>query len=207
MILPTVAIGAIAAAIIGGFLTLTSLIGGKENKTSEFRQAWIDALRIETAKFISHSIVLDGMVGTKFPTRADIWKNARADSLGITQCASNIRMRLNPEEVPSKKILVLIDEIERLLGFDDDVPSRKIPAPPKGAVAEKNRRLANAVNEVLKTDWKRVKKGEPRYRAVVWIAAGILVSGFAALLYTSFEGISPQQVEKPLSKKVTGPDR
>jgi hypothetical protein len=40
-----VAIGAISAAIITGLLSLVGLIISKENKTSEFRQQWIDSFR------------------------------------------------------------------------------------------------------------------------------------------------------------------
>lgn len=40
----SISIGAVGAAIIAGFFSIVSLIIGKEQKTSEFRQAWIDAL-------------------------------------------------------------------------------------------------------------------------------------------------------------------
>lgn len=43
--IPPVAIGAIGAALIAATVSLLGLIISKEQKTSEFRQAWIDALR------------------------------------------------------------------------------------------------------------------------------------------------------------------
>ena len=45
--LPDVAIGTMIAAFIAGLVSLLSLIISKEQKVSEFRQAWIDALRAE----------------------------------------------------------------------------------------------------------------------------------------------------------------
>jgi hypothetical protein len=46
-------IGAVAAAIIGAGASLISLIITKQNKTSEFRQAWVDALRTDIAEGIA----------------------------------------------------------------------------------------------------------------------------------------------------------
>lgn len=40
-------VGAVGAAMIAAFVSFLGLIIGKEQKTSEFRQAWIDALRSE----------------------------------------------------------------------------------------------------------------------------------------------------------------
>lgn len=52
LVVPDAAIGAIAAASIAGLLAFLSLIIAKENKTSEFRQAWIDSLRLDLSKLI-----------------------------------------------------------------------------------------------------------------------------------------------------------
>ena len=49
------ALGAITAALITGFLSLLGLIISKEQKTSEFRQQWIDALRQELAEFLGYA--------------------------------------------------------------------------------------------------------------------------------------------------------
>ena len=40
-----ISVGAVGAAIIAGLVSLFGLIIGKEQKVSEFRQAWIDDLR------------------------------------------------------------------------------------------------------------------------------------------------------------------
>lgn len=53
-----VAIGAISAAIITGLLSLVGLIISKENKTSEFRQQWIDSFREEISELIGRLEVI-----------------------------------------------------------------------------------------------------------------------------------------------------
>jgi hypothetical protein len=48
---PTLA--AIIAAIVAGLFSLLGLLIAKENKISDFRQAWLDSLRNEIADFAS----------------------------------------------------------------------------------------------------------------------------------------------------------
>ena len=50
--IPDVAIGAVVAALIAAIVSLLGLIISKEQKTSEFRQAWIDALRSDLTHLI-----------------------------------------------------------------------------------------------------------------------------------------------------------
>jgi hypothetical protein len=47
--IPDQAVGAVIAAIIAGSIALLGLIISKEQKVSEFRQQWIDALRQDIA--------------------------------------------------------------------------------------------------------------------------------------------------------------
>jgi hypothetical protein len=50
---PDAAIGATVAALIAGTVSLLGLIISKEQKTSEFRHAWIDALRSDLTAFLT----------------------------------------------------------------------------------------------------------------------------------------------------------
>jgi hypothetical protein len=47
--LPAVAVGAIGTSIIAAMVSLVGLTVSKEQKVSELRQAWIDALRDDLA--------------------------------------------------------------------------------------------------------------------------------------------------------------
>lgn len=53
-----ITIGAIGAAVITGLLSLVGLIISKENKTSEFRQQWIDGFREEISDLIGRIEVI-----------------------------------------------------------------------------------------------------------------------------------------------------
>ena len=59
--IPDQAIGAIAAALIAGLISLLGLIISKEQKVSDFRQAWIDALTC-----FMHERCRGGLLGTTF---------------------------------------------------------------------------------------------------------------------------------------------
>jgi hypothetical protein len=58
MIISDSSLGPIIAATVAGAVSLVSLIISKENKTSEFRQLWIDALRSELSKYVAHVMEL-----------------------------------------------------------------------------------------------------------------------------------------------------
>lgn len=52
--LPDQAVGATIAAIVAALVALLGLIISKEQKVSEFRQQWIDALRADIAATIRY---------------------------------------------------------------------------------------------------------------------------------------------------------
>lgn len=96
--IPDIAIGTIAAALIAGLVSLLGLIISKEQKTSEFRQAWIDALRTELSAVIAHANAIHGAKAADFKTPAELWKDVRDDYVGINEATARIRLRLNPNE-------------------------------------------------------------------------------------------------------------
>ena len=65
-VLPDIAVGAIGAALIAGVVSLLGLVISKEQKVSEFRQAWIDALRSDVASLISHVNAIHGAIQAGF---------------------------------------------------------------------------------------------------------------------------------------------
>lgn len=200
--LPDAAVGAVVAALIAGTLAFAGLIISKENKTSEFRQAWIDALRLGSAELIARAIVLDGVLETRF-AKGTAWSEVREDAAAFIKALSEIRMRLNADEPPSIAVLKILNDIERLLPIGDD-PSESKTAPARGAVFKQTKLLSVAVNGVLSSEWKRVKKGEPRY-IISLIGAGIiLLSGPIFLIVNSYtqktDNLTRRVVEKPLSK-------
>lgn len=167
--LPDIAIGAISAAIIASFFSFLGLIISKEQKTSEFRQAWIDALRSEIAQLISSANAIHGaMTSQRFESGASAWSTVRDDFVTINEATAKIRLRLNPNEDLSKAVLGKIEEIERMLA-----PG----APPDySELNKKEKELVSQASALLKDEWRRVKKGEATYRAAKWgVGVAILV--------------------------------
>jgi hypothetical protein len=96
--LPDVAIGAVFAAVVAGVVSLLGLIISKEQKTSEFRQAWIDTLRAEISALIAHA----NAIHAAEVTGSSKWEMLRPDYIEINKAVGQVRLRLNPDEELSK---------------------------------------------------------------------------------------------------------
>src|SRR5271166_3862254 len=96
--LPKESAGAIVAALIAGLISLLGLIISKEQKVSDFRQAWIDALRDDIAVVITHAHAIHGAYLANFPTQRELWNSISADFVAINEAWARIRLRLNPKE-------------------------------------------------------------------------------------------------------------
>src|SRR2546430_15387357 len=98
------AIGAIAAAIIAGAISFVVTVLSKEQKTSEFRQAWIDALRNDLSEFISTIDALTSFLrikASRSATPAEVVsflqeKYVDVQRMGVSY--HRIMLRLNPDE-------------------------------------------------------------------------------------------------------------
>jgi hypothetical protein len=113
--LPKDAEGALLAAFVTGFVALIGLIISKEQKVSEFRQAWIDGLRSDIASFIGHADVIHGanLATAAGRKRSEVWIEAKDNYFGLNAADSRIRLRLNPSEASSVAILRTLDEHRR----------------------------------------------------------------------------------------------
>jgi hypothetical protein len=166
------AAAALAAGIAGAF-SLFGLLISKEQKVSEFRQAWIDALREDIAVLVAHGHQIQAFFATS-PAGANLWTETRGDYVELNKASIRIRLRLNQTEEESKKVLESMKNMETLFGGDLREPKSLIEL----------RRIVDALEHdsppLLKKEWKRVKRGEPIYMAamvlalLVFIGAGIL---------------------------------
>jgi hypothetical protein len=173
--LPKEIAGTIVAAVIAAVISLLGLIISKENKVSEFRQAWIDALREEISAIITHPIAIYAAYVAKFPDQSTLWQNVRADYVGLNEAWAKVRLRLNPEEESSIAVLRALEEQESLFPKDNSKPDFQ-------KLASNHRKLLDCTRVVLKEEWRIVKRGELVYR-VATISAGLLfIGGLAGLL-------------------------
>ncbi len=180
--LPTASLAGMAtivAALIAGAISFVNLTLTKEQKTSEFRQAWIDALREDLATFFAtirafsrahQELQLfgkDNKDDAPLAITGEMVSNLRYQ---VAETKYRIQLRLNPKE---KEHI----ELFRLMNVAMDTQQRVIERK-----AETNETLlaveaaASYAPDVLKKEWDRVKKGEFPFRLVRnWIAPAIII--------------------------------
>jgi hypothetical protein len=160
--LPPVAVGAVIAALIAGMISLLGLIISKEQKTSDFRQAWIDGLRAEISMLTAH---INAIYMAKELGHGD-WGVVRLDVIGINQTAAQIKLRLNPQETGSRKILDHLANLETLVQGAASVQR----------LNEIEEALAADAQSLLKAEWVRVRQGEFTFRLAKYCAAAVVVA-------------------------------
>lgn len=206
-------IGVITAAGIAGLFSLVTLIISKENKVTEFRQAWIDAQRNDLADLVAAATAL---IASPLDNRAE-------NLATFDRCHAKILLRDNPH--PSVK-----REYAYVSGFKLRFPSkgrwlpwewttRTDPALPWSGVTDAMEALREELSKarfdtdaiktkrdtiiqesrlLLKGEWGIVKDGE-RWFALTRRAAGsfVVTSAFlfvSAILIQAYFVLSPGAV-------------
>jgi len=178
--LPDAAVGSIVAALIAGLVSLLGLIISKEQKVSEFRQAWIDALRAEIADLIAHLNAVYGTAAAQFPSVAEAWKVVKEDYLAFNNAAARIRLRLNPSEPTSVLVLKTLEEIEALFNSSQAADYKRLD--------ELQRNFVSESQVILKQEWRRVRSGERVYRVARTVAIIVSLScAFVLVAYTAWQ--------------------
>jgi len=192
----------ILAALIAGAVSLVAITLSKEQKISEFRQAWIDALRADLASFLSSARAfaraMDARnvhgVESKDPGKT-LFTLEKVGEIRATAAESyyRIKLRLNPGEADHKELLRLlwqaIDDQNAVLKGDGAVQRDVLAAVD---------RAADFAGPVLKAEWKRVKEGEKPYRSIRVSATIIVVLALLAfVLMWGREGKKTTQSVEP----------
>lgn len=109
---------ALLVAFVAGAFSLLGLTVSKENKVSEFRQAWIDALRQDIAEVVAeaqiiHSETLEYLRGghssLAYRLHLDRTQTARLD---LNRAATRIKLRVNPNEKYNQDLMRYIGELQ-----------------------------------------------------------------------------------------------
>lgn len=174
-----VPLGAIAAATIAGGISFISTVLSKDQKTSEFRQTWIDGVRDDISEFVSRIEVVTAFLAVKH------LQNPASDKLelllsksGDIQEASaryyRLQLRLNPDEHKNllDKLSIVYDALSKL----DLICDRQ-------QIGSLTQQIIFEAQVSLKTEWKRVKRGEPAFYITKSVSLGIVFFAFASLLY------------------------
>jgi hypothetical protein len=194
--IPDAAIGAIGASIVAATVSLTGLTVTKEQKISDLRQAWIDALRGELSELLEHAHAIQGAASAENRTRRELWSDVKENFAGINRVIASIELRLNPNEAAAKSILRCLRELEALIGSDSRIDFE--------SMATIERRLVSASQPLLKEEWERVKRGEPTYRiakhaswlGLVVLVCTLLYAGWTSPPVRAARGRKPKQIGK-----------
>lgn len=187
----------IAAAVIASGLSLMTITLSKEQKVSEFRQAWIDALRGELAAFFSAARAISRAIESrnrhgnevkddpaKFPFTSE-----KIGELRHTAAESlyRIELRLNPDEAAHKRLLDLL-----WIAVEEQNSVIKSQSTECEEVIRSIDRASEFARPVLKSEWVRVKLGEPSFRItrtlVIVINIIVLIVFFAFVVLGKFKG-------------------
>lgn len=171
-----VPVGAVLAACITGAISFVSLIISKEQKISEFRQAWIDDFRSELAEFSSQarrvsvehiplnikSLTAPVLEQLELRDReAEKPDQFHENRQRMAQAYYALRLRLNPLEADHQTLLTHLNNVYDILNGGSDRFNQ--------CVVELDE-LAKVAQVVLKREWVRVKTGEGSFRIAVLFA-------------------------------------
>lgn len=187
-----IALGAVLAAFLTGTVSFISLINSKEQKTSEFRQSWVDNLRNDIADLFSY---LDSLymsvrrVDSQNPglkesgnlSYAKYHEQNKEDFAKLNSAFYRIVLRLNPKE--HKRLIDKMKGLEEAMSGVDFYRDAEL-------INKHRDGIATDVQAILKSEWERVKKGEPAYRISKFVAALLMVS---VLLGVGVVGVSNKE--------------
>lgn len=194
-------LGAIGAALIAAVVSLIGLILGKEQKTSEFRQEWVNKLRDEIATYVTNVSAISDQVKLKFDSNNEKLKYLAPFYLAINSAANQIRLRLNPREAEAKEILSIMLKIERASQEDSSLASSDIQ--------KLEDELIDESQKLLKIEWDRVKAGEPTFRwakrsalIFVFLLSGLLIF---SVVSSNMIGSKEEQIERQAEQVLPPP--
>lgn len=162
--------------MVAGYFGLVGLIVTKDAKTSDLRQAWIDALRAELSQAVSHfeawtwSNYLNGTAQTV----------ARAEAVAKFRTSeASIRLRLNPSKRLNDQAFKVLDEMATMIAAGNADTA---------LAQEKASALVIATQPVLKEAWERVKRGESWFQGVKATSIALVVVGILSVSYLIYRG-------------------
>jgi hypothetical protein len=179
-----IALGAIIAACITGAISFVNMKIAKDQKTSEFRQNWIDRLREDIAEFTSHVEFISSRFQFMKKTNPTVLSDPVESEKFVVSLSENfhavakmyhqIQLRLNPIE--HKELIENLHKIYRVFE-KGKIHDFKL-------VTQLIDTVISCSQIILKKEWKRVKSGELGYRITKYVALFIFVIIF--LLAFSF---------------------
>ncbi|WP_051484421.1 hypothetical protein [Shewanella waksmanii] len=198
---PLAPIATVVAALITALIAFVNLTLSKEQKTSEFRQAWIDGMRADLAIFFSSARALCRvMQEARSPNSSDDdvqcfrFSKDQVSKMRFdgAEALYRIKLRLNTSETEHV-------ELNRLLNTATAIQNEiNINKGQDYSKALEAIELASTHSQrILKSEWERVKRGEKSFQvAKNWVMPLIMALSLVfitALLFSSPGPVKPPQ--------------
>jgi len=177
-----IAFGAIIAAFVSGIFVVMNFFLTKDQKTSEFRQNWIDLLRNDVAAYISINEVMFSNLIYKtriFKISNDelqkFFENNLSNFIKRNNARNTIYLRINPKD--DREIIEAMQSIETYWegkkDFELNIITKDID------------KLIQLIQVLLKKEWNRVKRGELSYIIIKYSFIALVIGLFiiAILLF------------------------
>jgi len=173
-----IAIGAVLAAVVAGFFSFLNLVSSKENKVSEFRQAWIDGIREEIAAYTAgmQALIRFRNNEDKFESMIEYYKVTEQAYRTSSEALTKIQLRLNPEHAKNSPDSHEARLISAINTARENFNKKDFTTAFDGATD-----IRNAAALFLKNEWERVKNGEDGYQEIRKNAFRTIKSGIILL--------------------------
>lgn len=170
-----ITLGAVGAALIAAIVSLIGLIISKEQKISDFRQAWIDALRTEIITYLTSINAIADAISVPYKDQSEKVTALSPLYSRLNQSHFAITLRLNPKEKKSQAIIECMNAFNKIASNEEKMS----PANFKPLEIQ----FLHAAKDLLKYEWKRVKRGEVTFIVTKWVAALVVVASMFSSVY------------------------
>lgn len=119
-----------------------AVIQARASSVSNNRQAWINALRDEVTGFLTNAD-MGSIVRDEMPISDDRAREQFLSARALTAHIFKVRLLINPTEGESTRLVEMLEEAQR-----------------EGLTAERREDIVSHTQQILKTEWERVKSGD-----------------------------------------------
>lgn len=183
IILPDTAVGAVVAALIAGLISLLGLVISKEQKVSDFRQAWIEGLRTEMVEFLAQINAVRDAINLSYKEHSEKVKLLSPHFVSLNKATFSILLRLNEKEELSKNVIGAMETFNKLVNNNSQLTIENI--------RKAEEAFLTSSQKLLKSEWNRVKKGETIFRWTRRFAVLTTASAASGLIYIFYTRVFP----------------
>ncbi|WP_312835926.1 hypothetical protein [Comamonas sp.] len=186
-------ISTVAAAALAGLVSLLVVVITKEQKVSEFRQQWIDALRADVSALLAAYSVTHQMVDAWMKDKRseyDLWEKHKDLVIQADTLMSQIKLRLNPNEHLHQTLEMHLVELDKQ--FVEVERSDTL-----------DKQILETTRKILKEEWNRVRRGEATHRWALRIATAIFAISAATLAFLAYETLAENTKQEAIAQPQT----